>query len=504
MTQDENSRSERVSTGVRGLDEILKGGLLRGRLYLLQGEPGTGKTTLALQYLRECERRGEQGLYITLSETRSDLDSVAASHNWDISPLAICDLSASEDTLRADAQYTIFHPSDIELGETTQTVLAEVERVKPRHVVFDGLSEVRLLARDPLRYRRQMLALKQYFAEKGITVLVLDDRSTPLGDIQPESIVSGIINLEIHSPMYGGERRRVRVTKVRGSSFFGGYHDYNIVDGGTEVYPRLVAANHNVHVEPGGLPCGIEGLDRILDGGLEFGTTTVMIGPAGVGKSTVSMQYVVSALERGLPACVYTFDEVLHTLYGRARKLCPGFERHLDSQLLCVSQIDPAELSAGGFAHLVRTAVEENGAKVVVIDSLNGYMSSMPEERFLETHLHELFAYLNQRGVVTILVVAQHGAVGSAEASVDISYLADTVLMLRYFEANAEIRQAIGVFKKRTGRHERALRELTIGDNGIIVGEPLSQFRGIMTGIPQYGEETVGTGASSGANASGS
>jgi circadian clock protein KaiC len=489
---------ERVPTGVPGLDEVLMGGFLRNRLHLIQGSPGTGKTTLALQFLRECERRGESTLYITLSETKKDLDGVAQAHGWDIDPINICDLSASEDSLRADAQYTIFHPSDVELGETTKTILEEVERANPMHIVFDGLSEVRLLARDPLRYRRQLIALKQYFADKEITVIILDDRTTPLGDVQPESVVTGVITIEHETPIYGGMRRRLRVTKVRGSNFRGGYHNYEITEGGLVVYPRLIAAEHHVKFEPASIPSGISGLDTLLGGGLECGTTTLIMGPAGVGKSTIALQYVTAALQRGLAASVYTFDEVLHVLFNRAEKLCPGFQEFVKDGPLRVAQIDPAELSPGAFANDVRKAVEEEGVKVVVIDSLNGYMSSMPEEHYLTTHLHELFAYLNQQGVMTILVVAQHGTVTSTESAVDVSYLADTVLVMRYFEAGGEIRQAIGVFKKRSGPHERTLRELTITSEGITVGEPLWQFQGIMTGVPQYGEsqapQPVGVG----------
>jgi circadian clock protein KaiC len=387
--------------------------------------------------------------------------------------------------MRADAQYTVFHPSDIELGETSRIIIAEVERVGPQNVVFDGLSEVRLLARDPLRYRRQMLALKQYFADRNITVMVLDDRSTPLGDIQPESIVSGIINLDQTAPAYGAARRRIRVTKVRGSNFVGGYHDYDIQTGGAVVYPRLVAADHHHDFAEGELTSGIAGLDQMLRGGLARGSTTVIMGPAGVGKSSLALYYVNAALNQGHNAALYTFDEVLHMVHTRADKLCPGFREHVESGAVHLAQVDPAELTPGEFAWEIRRAVEDNDARVVVIDSLNGYMGSMVDNPFLITHLHELFAYLNQRGVITVLVVALHGNVHDAQASLDVSYLADTVLMLRYFEADAEIRQAIGIFKKRSGPHERTLRELRIEDDSIYVGEPLRQFRGILTGVPQ-------------------
>ncbi|HZO88850.1 MAG TPA: ATPase domain-containing protein [Chthonomonadaceae bacterium] len=489
MTQDCSAYPEKVPTGTPGLDAVLQGGLLRGRLYLLQGDPGTGKTTIALRFLLSSLERGERALYITLSETRAELEAVARSHGWDIARLPICDLSSTEASLRAETQYTIFHPADVELGETTQAILGQVESVLPRNVIFDGLSEMRLLSGDPLRYRRQMLSLKQYFADKGITVLLLDDRSTPLAEIQPESIVSGIIDLEQFTPIYGGTRRRLFVQKVRGATYLGGFHDYDIHTGGAVVYPRLAIDTHRrpEMVPSGAVPSNISGLDQLLGGGLEYGTTTLILGPSGVGKSTVALQYVAAALTGGQRAAVYTFDEVLHTLFARAEKLCAGFRDFTHTGHLRVVQVDPAELTPGAFADDVRRAVEENDTRIVVIDSLNGYMSSMPEERFVSTHLHELFAFLNQRGVITILVVAQHGSVSAPEASVDISYLADTVLLMRYFEANAEICQAIGVFKKRTGPHERTLRELRITETGIQIGEPLRQFWGIMTGVPQYG-----------------
>ncbi|HLK55445.1 MAG TPA: ATPase domain-containing protein [Chthonomonadaceae bacterium] len=485
MANTRRDTEERIPTGVSGLDDILHGGFLRNRLYLLKGDPGTGKTTLALQYLRACHQRNEAVLYITLSETQEDLAGVAAAHDWSLDGITLCDLSTSEDSLRADAQYTIFHPSDVELGETTQTILEEVERVKPMHVVFDGLSEVRLLARDPLRYRRQMIALKQYFAEQRITVLLLDDRATPLGDIQPESVVAGVIILEQETPIYGGTRRRLRVTKVRGSDYRSGYHDYEIAQTGVVVHPRLVAAEHHALFEADPLLSGLSGLDHMLQGGLERGSTTILMGPAGVGKSTLSMHYVYAALQQGHRAAFYTFDEVLQLLVQRTERLIGPLGAYQDSGQLTVAQIDPAELSPGAFAQEVRKHVEEEGARVVVIDSLNGYLSAMPEERFLVTHLHELFAYLNQKGVVTLVVMAQHGLLGQSESSLDVSYLADTVLMMRYFEMSGEVRQAISVFKKRSGPHERTLRQLEIQPGGIRIGEPLWQFQGIMTGVPQ-------------------
>ncbi len=475
-----------VPTGVPGLDHILGGGFLRRGFYLLQGDPGSGKTTLALQYLMACGRRGEPGLYVTLTETKTDLELACRSHGWSLESVEICDLTRSDFNMTGKSDYVVFHPSEVELGETTRQILAEVERTRPRHVVFDGLSELRLLAADPLRYRRQLLSLKHHFEQQQTTVLLLDDRSNPMGQIQPESLVGGNIVLEKYLPGYGGARRRLSVTKVRGADFRDGYHDYEIQQGGVVVHPRLVAAEHHEQFEPEQFLSGVRNLDRMLEGGLQAGTTTLLLGPAGVGKSTIGMQYVTTALSAGRKAAVFTFDEVLETLFTRSEKLClNGLRKYIASGQLHAQQVDPAELSPGGFADKVSRVVAE-GAEVVVIDSLNGYLSAMPEERFLTTHLHELFSYLNQQGVVTIVVVAQHGLLMANAQELDVSYLADTVLLLRYFEVDAQIRQAISVFKKRTGPHERTLRELLITDRGVRVGEPLTDFRGILTGVPQY------------------
>ena len=493
MAEMQQTQSETVSTGITGLDYILHGGFQRSGFYLIQGDPGSGKTTAALQYLFAGARRNEAGLYISLTESRKDLLRTCNAHGWNLDVIQIADLTRSEANLKSENQYSVFHPSEVELGQTTKAIFAEVDRLQPRHVVFDGLSEMRLLAERPLRYRHQMLALKSFFEDRGITVLLLDDQTSPFGDIQPESLVGGNIVMERHLPGYGGARRRLYVTKVRGSKFQDGYHDYDIRDGGIVVHPRLVAAEHHGNFSREFLSSDIANLDAMMSGGLETGTTTLLLGPAGVGKSTVAMQFVATHLIKGGHAAVYTFDEVLDTLFERSEKLClNGVRQYVESGHLHVRQVNPAELSPGSFAHEVRHAVEEGKAKIVVIDSLNGYLSAMPEERFLTTHLHELFAYLNQCGVLTIMVVAQHGMIGSMMTDIDVSYMADTVVVFRYFELNGEIRQAIGVFKKRTGPHERALRELSITTSGVRVGAPLSDFRGIMTGVPEYLGKTPG------------
>jgi circadian clock protein KaiC len=488
---DDTIEARFVPTGVPGLDHVLMGGYLREGFYLIQGDPGSGKTTLALQYVRSRAAAGEKCLYISLTESRRDFENACRSHGWSCDSFELCDLTRSAANLASQSEASIFHPSETELGETTRTILEAVERAKPQHVIFDGLSEMRLLAGDSLRYRRQLLALKDFFADRQVTVLLLDDRSSQFGEIQPESLVGGNIVLERHLPEYGRARRRMFVTKVRGSDFREGYHDYEIARGGVTVHPRLVAAEHHDRFSPDVTPTGIANLDAMLRGGLSAGSTTLLLGPAGVGKSTVAMQFAVNALRQGRGAAVYIFDEVLGTLFERSDKLCFGEEggvrQFVANGQLHAQQVDPAEMTPGAFAHEVRRAVDA-GAKVVVIDSMNGYLNAMPEERYLTTHLHEMFSYLNQKGVTTIMVVAQHGMIfgTGGTGDIDISYLADTVLLFRYFESRGEIQQALSIFKKRTGPHERSLRQLTISEHGVHVGEPLREFRGIMTGVPAY------------------
>ncbi len=489
----ERRKRDYVPSGVPGFDHVLCGGFLREGFYLLQADPGSGKTTVALQYVLGRLKAGESSLYVTLTESRADLVDACASHGWSIDGLEICDLTENAAAMLGESRASIFHPSETDLGDTTNAILKEVERLNPRHVVFDGLAELRLLSGDSLRYRRQLLALKHFFKKKKITVLLLDDRSSSFADIQPESLVGANIVMERFLPEYGKARRRLYVTKVRGANFREGYNDYEIVDGGVVIHPRLVASEHHERFERTSYESGIIALDDMLAGGLTTGTTTLLLGPAGVGKSTIAMQYVAKALGRGERAAVYTFDEVIDTLFDRSEKLChglPGGPRKYQADgLLHAQQIDAAELTAGAFAFEVSRQVDA-GTKLIVIDSLNGYMNAMPEERFLITHLHELFSYLNQRGVITIMVVAQHGLMVGGLSEIDVSYLADTVLMFRYFEALGEIRQAVSVFKKRTGMHQRTVRELRITETGVVVGDPLVGFRGIMTGTPEYIGET--------------
>jgi circadian clock protein KaiC len=450
-----------------------------------------------LQFARAQAREGKRTLYISLTETRADLESTCRSHGWSLEGIDVCDLVHSGQDL--ESQDSVFHPADTELLDLTKRCVDEVQRSSPENVIFDGLAELRLLALDALRYRRTLLSFKEFFAKRGATALFLDDRSAALNHLQPESLVGANLILERHMPLYGRSRRRIYATKVRGAHFSEGFHDYEIVTGGLQVHPRLVASDHPGEFDRELCPSGVPNLDQMLEGGLSSGSTTLLLGPAGAGKSTAAMQFVVHALAGGKRAAVYIFDEVMHTLIERSEKLCDtkrgGIRAFMQDGHLHVQQINPAEMSPGAFAHEVRRSVER-GARVIVIDSLNGYLNAMPEERFLTTHLHELFAFLNQQGILTIIVVAQHGmfAAGSPAGDIDVSYLADTVLLFRYFEASGEVKQAISVFKKRTGPHDRSIRELSIDEAGFSVGEPLRHFHGILTGIPQY-EPPVPAGA---------
>ena len=476
-----------ASTGVTGLDDILTGGLARRRLYLVEGVPGSGKTTLALQFLMAGAAAGESVLYVTLSETEEELRTVAESHGWSLDGIQIRELTPDEGALDADEQNTMFHPSELELASTTKLILGDVERLKPTRVVFDSLSELRLLAGTALRYRRQILALKQFFATRDCTVILLDDMTASDHDLQVQSIAHGVVLLEQLTPEYGGERRRLRVVKYRGVRFRGGFHDYKINPGGLHVFPRLVAAEHRQASTRSRLPSDIPELDALLGGGLEDGTSTLVVGAAGTGKSTLAAQFAVAAACRGDHAAMFIFDESPATLTGRCGQLGVDLSTYAASGVVTIQPVDPAELSPGEMVDAIRVAVEERQAKVIVIDSLNGYLNAMPDERHLTIQLHELLMYLGQKGVATILVGAHHGLIGAQmTAPVDASYLADAVILLRYFEARGEVRQAISVMKKRGGKHERSLREFRLEDGRIFVGAPLREFRGVLTGVPTY------------------
>lgn len=485
MNIGETISTERVSTGIDGLDYILQGGLPKNRLYLVEGNPGTGKTTMGLQFLLEGERKGEIGLYITLSESKEELIAVGNSHGWTLDSLTIHDLTVSGDSLMDDSRYTVFHPSEVELDETTKAVLNEVERVNPTRVVFDSLSEMRMLARDALRFRRQILALKQYFIGKHCTVMLLDDRTSEASDRELESIAHGVISLEYYPTEYGKQRHQMRVIKMRGVNFQSGTHDFNIETGGIVVFPRLTPSETANSFSPGVLKSNLENLDQLI-GGLDYGTSTIITGPAGIGKSTLALMYAHTAAENGERAALYLFDESIDTLYKRSSALNLDIKRHVDNGLINLRQIKLAELTPGELAYLISQDVEQNNTRVVVIDSVNGYLMSTPQERFLTMQFHELLSYLNRKGIVSILIVGQYGLVGSMQTPIDMSYLADTVVLLRYFEAGGEVRQAISILKKRTGKHERTIREFRIDEGGIQLGEPLKDFQGVLTGVPVY------------------
>jgi circadian clock protein KaiC len=477
----------RVRTGIDGLDNILSGGLPNGHLFVVEGEPGTGKTTLGLQYLMDGAGRGEKVMYVTLSESKLELEGVARSHKWSLDGVALFEFTPTEESLRAEDQYSVFHPSELEFQDTTQSILSEVERVNPTRIVFDSLNEIRLLARDSLRYRRQILALKHYFSNRGCTVLLLDDRSSEGHDMQLHSIAHGVVSLERLSREYGIERRRLRIAKLRGSPFREGYHDYRIATGGMVVYPRLVANEHRHPNEPGVSKSGLPALDALWDGGIPHGSSTLFLGPAGSGKSSIAVQYAAEAASRNEFAVIFAFDETRETIMVRSAGLGLDLDPLIEQGSLRIEQIDPAELSPGEFVESVRRSVTEHGARVVVIDSLNGFLNSMPGDSFLGIQLHELLTYLNQQGVVTILVMAQAGILGTSMRSpIDLSYLADNVLLTRYFESFGRVRKALSVVKKRSGKHEETIRELRFVDGKIHVGEPLADFQGVMTGVPTF------------------
>jgi circadian clock protein KaiC len=477
----------RISTGITGLDTVLHGGLPADRIYLVEGDPGTGKTTLAMQFILDGIASGGRSLYITLSETEAELQAMADSHGWSLAGVEMFELIPAEANLDPSAQYTFFHTEEVELGETVKTLLERVEQVQPTHLVIDSLAELRLLAKDGRRYRRQVLALKNYFASKKITVYLLDDRTSEMMERQLHSIVHGVISLQRMPREYGRNRRRLEMSKIRGSDYIDGFHDYIIERGGLAVFPRLQAARHRAAFERGTISCGVENLDSLLGGGLDLGSASLFIGAAGTGKTTLAMKYATAAVQRSDKVAMFAFDEALGTLLARASGLNLPITECMDRGCMTVQQVDPAELSPGEFAWNIRKAVEDDGVRMVIIDSLNGYLNAMPEERFLALQMHEILSYLNQHGVVTILILSQQGVLGQFGSPVDLSYLADTIVLLRFFEAAGEIRRAISVTKKRNTGHERLIREMQIGGPDTIqVGDPLTQFHGVLTGVPRY------------------
>jgi circadian clock protein KaiC len=476
-----------VPTGVPGLDDLLNGGYPSNRVHLVEGQPGSGKTTLGLQFLMDGIARGESGLYITLSESKRELQAVAATHGWSLDGVSIFELVPPELSLDPKQQQSLLHASDLELGETVQLVLTEVGRLKPARIVFDSLSEIRLLSQGSLRYRRQVLALKHFFLLQNSTVLLLDDLTSEADDLNLHSISHGVLRMEQIAGPYGAERRRVRIIKMRGVQFRGGFHDFIIQRGGVKIFPRLIAAlHHREFDDTGPATSGIKELDTMLGGGLDRGTSTLLMGPSGSGKSSMSLSYMKAAMNRGEHVGPITFDETERILLKRSAGLGVDLAPAIAAGDIRLAQIDPAELSPGELTGLVREMVERDGARMIVIDSLTGYLNSIPEEQYLLLQLHELLTYLNQQGVVTILILAQHGLVGHMATPVDMTYLSDTVVLLRFFESGGKIRRAVSVMKKRTGAHEDSIREYRIDRRGVRVGEPLENFHGVLTGVPRF------------------
>jgi len=481
------TKNDKESTGVRGLDEVLAGGLPAHRLYVIEGNPGSGKTTFALQFLREGVRLGQRVLYVTLSETLQELSDVATSHNWNLDGIDIVELDSLSDRFKEDADYTVFHPSDVELEETVGRIRAEVEQLNPDRVALDSVSELKILSQTVVRYRREILGLKQFFAGRKCTVLVLDDCTTGDSEQQLQSIAHGVLRMDRAPREYGSTRRQIQVVKMRGVAFQDGQHDFVIRSGGLEIYPRLSAGGGAAVEDTGSAESGSPQMDALLGGGLDRGSSTLLIGPAGCGKTTLCSQYLMAALQRDENVACYQFEENRQTFLHRSSGYGMDFEPYIASGRFDLIQVDVADLSPGEFSSRVRNAVEERKASFIVIDSLNGYLNGMPNERFLLIHIRELLAYLAQKGVVTLMTLAQHGMLGSSmQSPVDVSFLADTVILLRFFEATGQVRQAISVVKKRRGAHERTLREMKIGSSGAQIGEVLEQFEGVLTGVPRF------------------
>jgi circadian clock protein KaiC len=482
----------RAGTGVVGLDNVLGGGFACNRLHLLEGNPGSGKTTIALQFLMAGAAEGEVGIYVSLAETEQELRAGARSHGWTLDDkVEIFELVPPESVLDPEQQQSLLYSSDLELGETTKRMLEAIERLKPKRVVIDSLSEIRLLAQSSLRYRRQVLALKHYFARHQSTVLMLDDLTTESTDRAVHSIAHSVIHLDQLAPIYGGERRRLRVVKCRGQSFRSGYHDFILGAGGVQVFPRLVAAEHRADFTGELLKSALPKLDALLGGGIVAGSSTLVLGPAGTGKSLLLLQYIAAAVKRGERAALFIFDEEIGLLLARAKGLGIDLAAMRNDGKVIVEQQDAAELTPGEFSHRVRARMDRENVRIVAIDSLNGYQASMPEEQYLTLHIHELLQYLGRRGAATFLTLAQHGMVTDMKQPVDITYLSDTVIMLRYFEAFGRVRRAISVMKKRAGAHEDTIREFKIDSGGMKVGDPLQEFQGVLRGVPTYVGQTL-------------
>lgn len=475
---------EKVQTGIPELDLILRGGLPRGRIHLLEGAPGTGKTTIALQLLIQAREEGRKGLYITLSENVKELEATALSHGWRLEGFAVFDIVPVEAQL--DRQQSVLYPSEVELGETVSLIIDRIEEENPELVVIDTVSELRLLTQDQLSYRRQILALKQFLQGRHCTTLILDDLTQQYGTNELHSLMHSVIVLEQIERSYGAARRRLRIAKMRGAEYQSGWHDFAITRENVLVFPSLIAEEHRSDFEPDTMESGLAALDELMGGGLTHGTTTMLVGPSGVGKSSIALQYVTAAVKRGEHAAYFSFDETFKTLELRSIALGIDIAEAVSQKRVGWQRANPSRLSPGEFVWQVRREVEDRNARIVVIDSLNSYLSTMPEEKALALQMHELLTYLNNKGVVTILILAQQGIIGDVQNPVDLSFMSDTVVLLRFFEAGGEVRKAISVVKKRTGVHELSIREFRLFPDGMQVGPQLMDFRGVLTGVPEY------------------
>lgn len=484
-----NERMNRARTGITGLDDVLDGGLQRNHTYLVEGLPGSGKTTLGLQFSMEGMRQSERVLYLATSESDEEIRQIARSHGWTLNGITIHHYDARE-SLGKELEQSVFHPAEVELPRTIETLRSVIDRVNPQRLVIDSLSEIRLLASDPLWFRRQVLALKEYLSSRNCTTLLCDLLQDPGQPVY--TIVHGVLTMEHRAPEYGPDRRRLRVSKLRGQSYSSGYHDYKIHTGGIEVYPRLVASEHRRRFQPEAIPSGLPALDSMFGGGADRGTATLLFGPSGTGKSSIACKYVAAAADRGEASAMYIFDERVQTLLSRMEGMGIDLEGYIDGGMVNIRQIDPAELTPGELSHSIRQDVAERGVRLVVIDSLAGYFQAMPNEQLLALHLHELLSYLSQQGVSILLVMTQHGFLSNQRYTpIDISYVSDSVLQFHLFEYAGELRRAISVYKRRSGNHERTIRELQFGPKGIMIGAPLTAFHGILTGIPRHNGGTL-------------
>ncbi|PRY06143.1 ATPase domain-containing protein [Paraburkholderia sp. BL25I1N1] len=472
-----------VLTGIPELDFVLRGGLPKYRLHLIEGAPGTGKTTIALRFLIDGVRNQESCLYVTFSESTDELVSAARTHGWDVGGIDFFELVPDE--AQAAQQQTVLLPAEIELDKTVQRIIARIEATHPDRIVIDSVSELRLLAHDPFIYRRQLSSLKRFLQGRCITTILLDDlRFNDDGELQ--SLVHGVISLSSSERDYGAGRRRLRIAKMRGTNLMSGWHDYALVTGEVLVFPSLIANDHTSDVRGAPLRSGSPGLDEILGSGLDRGTTTMLIGPSGAGKSSLALSYALAGARNGEHAAYFSFDEAYEIFVRRGQSLGLDPQPALASGQLAWQRMNPSRISPGEFVWAVRREVEDKNARVVVIDSINSYLSTMPEERSLIAQLHELLTYLNRRGVVTLLLLAQQGVLGDVENPVDLSFLSDTVLLLRFFEAAGQLRRAVTVIKRRTGAHDTAIHEFRLSGHGVEIGRPLRDLHGIFSGVPTY------------------